>query len=111
VVCSEVSAQSKVVHDPVVIFEMLSDSTGRTDQVTKNHEYAATPSVQRYVMLAQDEMSGTMFERVDDDWVGHLLAADSILKMPEIGIEVPLAELYDGVDLTTPGDITEQASA
>ena len=47
---------------------------------------------------------------VDDDWVGHLLAADSILKMPEISIEVPLAQLYDGVDLTTPGDIAEQAS-
>lgn len=107
VVYSELSIRSKVVHDPVVIFEVLSDSTGRTDLVTKNHEYAATPSVRRYVILAQDAMAGTMFERAGDDWVGHLLAADSILRLPEIGIEVPLAELYDGVDLTSDG-IVEQ---
>jgi hypothetical protein len=64
--------------------------------------------VQRYVILAQDTMAGTMFERAGDDWVGHLLAADSILRLPEIGIEVPLAELYEGVDLT-PDGITEDA--
>jgi Uma2 family endonuclease len=110
VVCSEVPARSKVIHDPVVIFEVLSDSAGRTDLVTRNHEYAATPSVRRYVILARDEMAGTMFERAGDDWVGHLLAADSILRMPEIGIEVPLAELYEGIDLT-PSAPAEQALA
>jgi hypothetical protein len=45
-------------------------------------------------------MSGTMFERIGTDWVGHLLHAGSILRMPEIDIEVPLAELYDGIDLS-----------
>ena len=69
------------------------------DLVTKNHEYAGIPSVRRYIVLAQDEMAGTMFERIGTDWVGHLLRADSILRMPEIDIEIPLAELYEGVDL------------
>jgi Uma2 family endonuclease len=96
-----------VVGDPVIIFEVLSDSTGRTDLVTKNHEYAATLSVRRYVILAQDAMAGTMFERIGDDWVGHLLAADAILCFPEIDIEVPLAELYEGVDLSETAGATE----
>jgi Uma2 family endonuclease len=100
VFCSTLPAQSTVVRDPVVIFEVLSDSTARSDLVTKNHEYAATPSVQRYVILSQDEVAGTMFERVGSDWVGHLLAADAVLRMPEIGIEVPLAEFYEGVDFS-----------
>jgi Uma2 family endonuclease len=100
VFCSAPPAQSTVVRDPVVIFEVLSDSTARSDLVTKNHEYAATPSVQRYVILSQDEVAGTMFERVGSDWVGHLLAADAVLRMPEIGIEVPLAEFYEGVDFS-----------
>jgi Uma2 family endonuclease len=81
-----------------VIFEVLSESTARTDLITKNHEYEATPSVRRYVILEQDTPGGTMFERVGDDWVGHLLAADTMLRMPEIGLEIPLAELYEGVD-------------
>ena len=62
----------------MVIFEVLSESTARTDLVTKNHEYAAIASVRRYIVLAQDEMAGTMFERIGDDWVGHLLNAASI---------------------------------
>jgi Uma2 family endonuclease len=100
VVCSAIPPRDKVVRDPVVIFEVLSEATARIDLVTKNHEYAATASVQRYVVLSQSEIAGTVFERKGGDWVGHLLAAESILRMPEIGIEVPFAELYEGIDLT-----------
>jgi hypothetical protein len=48
-------------------------------------------------MLAQDRQQATVFARVDDDWVGHILSGDAVLEMPEIGIEVPLAELYEGI--------------
>lgn len=109
VVCSAVDPRDKVVRDPVLVFEVLSDSTARTDTVTKNHEYAATPSVQRYVILSQDEIGGTMFERSEGDWIGHLLAADTTLRMPEIGIELPFAELYEGVAFPGAG-ATDEAS-
>jgi hypothetical protein len=69
----------------------------RQQRRTKNLEYAAIRSVRRYVVLAQDEMAGILFERIDDDWVGHLLNADSLLRMPEIGIEIALTELYEEV--------------
>jgi Uma2 family endonuclease len=109
VVCSPVSPRAKLVSDPVVIFEVLSDSTARTDMVTKNHEYAAAPSVRRYVILSQDGQAGTMFERVGEDWVGHLLPGDFVLAMPEIGIEIPLAEFYEGVEFPLPE--TEDAAS
>jgi len=99
VTCSPLTGDGKTVAEPVVIFEVLSESTSRTDIVTKNDEYASTPSVKRYVVLAQDAIGGTMFERIGDDWVGHLLVANSILRMPEIDVEFPLAELYEDVDL------------
>ena len=97
VVCSPVPAGSTVVRDPVVIFEVLSEGTSQTDLVTKNEEYAATASVRRYVALSQHKIGGTMFERVGEDWVGRLLAADAVLRMPEIDLEMPLAEFYEGV--------------
>ena len=100
VVCSPAVRGATLVSDPVVIFEILSSESASRDMVTKNHEYAAMPSMRRYIALAQDEIGGTMFERIGTDWVGHLLGPDSILPMPEIGIDVPLAELYEGVDLT-----------
>ena len=98
VVCTPVPPRSTVVRDPVVVFEVLSDSTASTDLVTKNQEYAATPSVRRYVILSQGSIGGMVFERAEDDWIGHALAADAVLHMPEIGVEVPLAEFYEGID-------------
>jgi hypothetical protein len=50
------------------------------------------------VILEQDFMGATVFARTDDDWVGHVLGADAMLTMPEIGVELRLAELYEGVD-------------
>ena len=95
--CTTQQRDGKILREPVVLFEVLSDSSGSTDFVAKNHEYAATPSVQRYVVLAHDRIGGTMFERVGDDWVGHLIGAETVIAMPEIGIAVPMAELYEGL--------------
>ena len=97
VVCTPVPPRSTVVTDPVVIFEVLSDSTSSTDRIEKNREYAATASVRRYVMLEQDRIAATVFAREGADWVGRVLPAEAALTMPEIGIDVPLAELYEGV--------------
>jgi Uma2 family endonuclease len=104
VVCTPVDRDATVVRDPVVIFEVLSASTESTDMVTKNHEYPAIPSVQRYIMLSQNNTAGEMFERLGDDWVGHLLGAASVIRMLEIGIEVALAELYEGVEFPAPAE-------
>jgi Uma2 family endonuclease len=93
VVCTPVPARSTLVTDPVVVFEILSPNTSSIDRVVKNEEYRDTPSIQRYVMLEQDRPAATVFSRAGDDWVGHIISGDAILLMPEIGIEVPLADL------------------
>ena len=100
VVCTPGAGTDKVVSDPVVIFEILSDGSDRRDRVTKNDEYRLTSSVQRYVMLEQDEVAATVFAREGERWVGTLLKGDALLSMPEIGVEVPLSEFYLGLDFT-----------
>jgi Uma2 family endonuclease len=98
VVCTPRANTDKIVTDPVVIFEILSGGTERKDRITKNEEYRLTPSVQRYVMLEQDEPAATVFAREGERWVGTLLKGDAVLSMPEIGIEIPLAEFYEGLE-------------
>jgi len=99
VACTLIPPRATLVRDPVTIFEVLSASTSGTDRITKNQEYAALPSVQRYVMLEQDRIGATVFARVGADWLGHILTDDATLTLPEIGLTLPLAELYEGVDL------------
>lgn len=102
IVCGPTQRGAVIVDDPVVIFAMLSPTTATTERIVKNQEYRDTPSVQRYVMLEQDQQAATVFARAGDDWVGHVLSGDAILSMPEIGIELPLAELYEGVSFAAP---------
>ena len=77
---------------------MLSPSTASTDFIAKNEEYRSIPTVRRYVLLAPDRVSATVFEWRGGEWVGtqHTDRA-AVLVMPEIGIELPLDELYAGV--------------
>ncbi len=69
-------------------------------------EYRGTPSIKRYVMLEQHCIAATVFARVSDDWLGQIVLDNAALEMPEIGITIPLAELYDGIDLTS-ADLAE----
>ncbi len=102
VVCSPLVRGTTVVTDPVVVLEVLSPRTSTTDRIVKNQEYRDTRSIQRYVMLEQDRQAATVFAMQADDWVGHVLSGDAVLAMPEIGVELPLAELYDGVAFAEP---------
>ena len=97
VVCSPAQRTATVVHDPVVVFEVLSPSTTRTDRIVEEQRIPghALP-VSRYVMLEQDGVGATVFARSGDAWTFELLVASSLLALPEIGVELALAELYRG---------------
>jgi Uma2 family endonuclease len=97
VFCSALPGTTKVVREPVVIFEVLSASTETADKVTKSAEYASVPSVRRYIILSQREAGGKMFERAGAEWIESPLASDAILRMPEIGIEAHMSEFYEDV--------------
>jgi Uma2 family endonuclease len=111
VVCTPGQNDARVVTDPVVVFEILSDSTAREDLFAKNAEYRATPSILRYVVLEQTKAAAVAFSRKGEDWVSEIVTDDGVLRMPEIGIELPLAELYLGIDLTEPPEEGEAQEA
>lgn len=85
---------------PVVIFEVLSESTAKTDRTAKLMEYRSLPSLQCYVMLEQDQAVATVITRTGTGWSLEVLDAKGTLAMPEIGIEIAMADLDDGLDLT-----------
>jgi hypothetical protein len=100
VVCTQKAAGSRIVRDAVAIFEILTDFPVCTDLGVKDRKSEVTPSVRRYAILEQEQIAGTMFTRIDGDWVGHILRADAVLQMPEIGVDVPITDFY--VDVPFP---------
>jgi Uma2 family endonuclease len=103
--CGTYEGNTKFIREPVVIFEVLSETSVNRDLVVKNQEYRATPSVQRYVVLEQTHAAAIMFSRRDDAWVSEVVAGlDGALHLPEIGIELPLADLYERIELAAAED-------
>ncbi len=100
VVCTPVSPRATVVTDPVVVFEVMSESSIGTDLIYKCAEYRATPSIRRYVVLEQGSVAAMPFSRKGDDWVtDQILGREALLPLPELGIELPMAELYADLEL------------
>ena len=43
-----------------------------------------------------------VFARDGTNWVGTVMLDDAVLAMPEIGVELPLRDLYAGIELPPP---------
>jgi len=97
VYCTPVPSSETVIKEPVVVFEVLSPGTSRTDRIEKLREFQATGSIQRYVILEQDSIAATVFARRGLDWDARVLTAGDVLRMPEIDVEIPLSDVYADV--------------
>lgn len=86
---------------PVLLAEVLSPSSLETDLHEKAGEYTALPSLQVYVVLAQDEPRLWLWLRGEDGAfpkAGEMIeGADAALKLPVLGIELPLLDIYRGI--------------
>jgi Uma2 family endonuclease len=99
--CTPVANTATEITDPIVVIEVLSASTYRTECIAKNREYEATPSIRRYIVLEQDAIAAEVYARDGDRWVRSTVIGDGVLAMPEIDVEMPLADDYAGLELGT----------
>ncbi|MBV9655962.1 MAG: Uma2 family endonuclease [Acetobacteraceae bacterium] len=100
VTCSpQPSGAARTVTNVVMGFEVLSAASGRTDRIVKVREYAAVPSIRRYVILESRSAGLLVFDRADaaETWRATTLTAEDVLRMPEIGVAIPVAEFYSRV--------------
>ena len=94
VICSPIRGQDRDVPDPVVIVEVLSETTTAVDRGVKRAEYAALPSLERYIITAGDEAIAAVHER---EFLFHDRFEREALTFGPLGISVPLAEIYRGL--------------
>jgi Uma2 family endonuclease len=104
VTCTKGPGTDRIVPGVVVVFEVLSATSGHIDRIDKLREYHAVPTILRYVILEYTGVGLTLHYRANgnDPWIATALVNGDVLRMPEIGIEVPIAEFYEGTDLLAP---------
>jgi len=99
VTCAKFSARDRVVPSPVIVFEVVSPSSVRIDRIVKLREYQAVSTIRRYVIVEPDAVAITVFSRDHEGETFRAtgLAEDDILRLTEIGIEIPVAAIYEGI--------------
>jgi len=102
VTCSPITGDEYLTPNVVVAFEVISATSGRMDRIVKVREYAAVPSMLRYVIVETASVGLTVMDRLSGDakWTVTTLVADEVLAMPEIGVDIPVVELYEGLDVS-----------
>jgi Uma2 family endonuclease len=103
VTCSPANGLSRLVPNPVVVFEVISPTSGHVDRIVKLREYASVDSIRRYVIVESSSVGLTVHERqtAGQKWTVTSVMTGDLLSLPEIGIEILASELYEGVELPT----------
>ena len=87
-------------HDrPVVIAEVLSASTRRTDEGEKRDAYLTIPTLAAYLLIETDRPRVVVHHRTPEGFVAHVYeGVDATVALEAVGAELPLKELYERVD-------------
>lgn len=82
---------------PVIIVEVLSKSTRRTDQTIKRLHYMNLPSLQEYVLIDQDIVDIEVI-RKSDDWRPTRYFLSDEIYFESIDLTLSVADIYERVN-------------
>jgi len=84
--------------NPTLLAEVLSPSTGAWDRGGKFAHYRRLPSLQEYLMVAQDRHRVERYVRQVEEWVlTEFSSPDDAVELSALGVQISLREIYDRV--------------
>ena len=86
---------------PVLIAEVLSDSTQKQDRGDKFADYRQLASLEDYLLIAQSAVHIEYFCRADN-WRQRILLENDTLVLASLNLQIPVREIY--------GDVLSQLS-
>ncbi|CAD0227032.1 Uma2 family endonuclease [Planktothrix agardhii] len=91
------------VLNPLVIIEILSESTGSYDHGDKFKYYRSIPEFQEYILIDQYQYSVEQFVKTETGkWqVNFYESVDSILTLSTLDFSINLTDLYEQVNFET----------
>jgi len=99
VVCRVNPAGDTFQDEPVVIVEVMSESTRRTDEYEKRESYLSINSVRVYIRVEQSSAAAVVDRRVDSGFEREVyIGQDAVIPLPEIQCDLALTDLYENVE-------------
>jgi Uma2 family endonuclease len=93
----EQDAYSYVAINPILIIEVLSDSTRRYDSTDKFIQYRKIDSLQYYLLVEPEKKVVIFYEKAKDgNWVGKTFTEDAEeVKLPLLNASLKLGDIYN----------------
>ena len=103
VVCAQpivTKRQKDTITNPILIVEVLSESTKKEDRGVKADLYRAIPSVMDYLLVHQDKVLVEYWQRLEvDTWLVRILRGrDAAIDLHGVEATISLADIYDEID-------------
>jgi Uma2 family endonuclease len=96
VACDPTDKEKYYREHPVVIVEVLSPQTRRTDEREKAIAYRLVSSVQVYMLVEQDRLRITVLHRAENDWRREVIEGQAAaLTLACLGVEIPMERIYE----------------
>lgn len=87
-----------MVTQPIILVEVLSDSTANEDRGAKLREYTNLPTLQYYLILAQDQILAELYSRKEDGWLLQFFdEQNESVPLPAFETQLSLKEIYQKV--------------
>jgi Uma2 family endonuclease len=97
VVCNEQNPQEYYTDSPIIIVEVLSKSTRKTDETTKRIAYFNVTTLQEYVLIEQDIVDVEICRR-SKGWLSEHFFLGDELCFESIGLTLTVEEIYARVE-------------
>ncbi len=97
VVCNDESGSDYHTESPVILVEVLSRSTRKTDEKDKLVEYMNMPTLQEYVIIEQDVVDITVY-RKSEEWRSQHYFLGEDIHFLSIDLTLLVEDLYHRVD-------------
>ena len=96
VTCVPVQPGDDQIREPVVVVEVLSRTAADRDRSAKWVGYQDIPSLQHYVLVAEDRRRLELFTRTAESWNLTIIRPPrDQMALPAIGVELTLDEIYE----------------
>lgn len=98
--CGAITAgEQDTATNPVVLLEVLSDSTRAYDRGEKLDRYKSIPTLRHVVLVEPDAVDVEVWTRGESGWT-RTVCVDRAgrVRLDVIGVDLAVAEIYDGLD-------------
>jgi Uma2 family endonuclease len=97
VVCGDTETASddaNAITNPILIVEVLSESTERDDRGAKFAHYRRLPSLQEYVLVSQDAPRVEVFRRAEQMWTFREAVEGEEIELGSLGVTLSVDSIY-----------------